>query len=251
VITVRAAPHVHSEWSYDATWTLSALADAFAKRRYDVVLTAEHDRGFDDGRWQEYRQACADASDSRILFVPGMEYEDPDSVVHVPVWGRDMPFLGESRPTGDVLREAKEAGGFAVFAHPWRRDAHARYREEWRPFLNAVEIWNRHYDGIAPNPGGMRFARESGLPPVVALDFHTRRQFFPLALLLEVEEPLSAPTVVDALHAGRFRPEAARIPAQRLAEGVPAAPLRLAEGARRRVRGPLRQLERRLGMERP
>jgi hypothetical protein len=250
VITVRAAAHVHSEWSYDATWTLPALADAFAKRRYHVVLTAEHDRGFHERRWQEYRQACAEASGDRILFVPGMEYEDPDSVVHVPVWGKEMPFLGESRPTGDVLREAREASGFAVFAHPWRRDAVSRYRGDWTPFLNAVEIWNRHYDGIAPNPGGLRFAREIGLPPVVALDFHTRRQFFPLALMLEVEEPLSAGSVVDALHAGRFRPEAAGIPAQRLAQGVPAAPLRLAEVARRRLRRPVRRLERRLGVER-
>jgi predicted metal-dependent phosphoesterase TrpH len=243
--------HVHSEWSYDAHWSLSDLADAFAKRRYDVVLTAEHDRGFDERRWQEYRQACADASDGRILFVPGLEYEDPESVVHVPVWGSDMAFLGERRPTGELLRDAHSAGGFAVLAHPWRRDAVSRYRDEWAPFLSAIEIWNRHYDGIAPNPRGLRFAEQAGLPAFVALDFHTRRQFFPLALLLEVEEPVSGPRVVEALHAGRFRPEVAGIPAQRLARGVPAAPLRLAEGARRQLRGPLRRLERRLGWTRP
>jgi hypothetical protein len=250
VITVRAAAHVHSEWSYDATWTLPALAAAFAQRRYDVVLTAEHDRGFDHDRWHAYRRACAAVGDGRILFVPGMEYEDPEGVVHVPVWGKDLPFLGERRATAEVLHEARDAGGFAVFAHPWRRDAYSRYRNEWTPFLSAVEIWNRQYDGIAPNPAGLGFARSAGLQPFVALDFHTRRQFFPLALLLDVEEPLSAVAVVDALHAGRFRSELAGIPAQRLARGLPAAPLRVAEGARRRLRGPVRSLERCLGRTR-
>ena len=60
--TIRVAPHVHSEWSYDAEWPLAELADAFRQRKYDVVLTAEHDRGFDGARWDAYRQACADAS---------------------------------------------------------------------------------------------------------------------------------------------------------------------------------------------
>ena len=138
--------------------------------------------------------------------------------------GEDLPFLGERRPTSEVLHEASEAGGFAVFAHPWRRDACSRYRNEWTPFLSAVEIWNRHYDGIAPNPAGLGFARAAGLQPFVALDFHTRRQFFPLALLLDVEEPLSAAAVVDALHAGRFRSDLAGIPAHRLARGLSAAP---------------------------
>ena len=211
---------------------------------------AEHDRGFDEQRWQEYRQACADAGDGRILFVPGMEYEDSESVVHVPVWGEQMPFLGEGRPTLELLRNARDAGGFAVFAHPWRRNAVSRFRGEWSPFLGAVEIWNRQYDGIAPNPDGLRFAQEAELPAFVALDFHTRRQFFPLALLLDVVEPVSIAAVVEALHVGRFRPDVVGIPAQRLAHGLPAAPLRLAEGARRRLRGPVRSLERRLGWTR-
>jgi hypothetical protein len=248
--TIRVAVHVHSEWSYDARWTLPALAEAFAKRRYDAVLMSEHDRTFDERRWQQYRRACVDASDGRILLVPGMEYEDAESAVHVPVWGEEMPFLGAARPTADLLRDAREAGGFCVFAHPWRRDAFARYDEKWTPLLGAVEIWNRQYDGIAPNPGGLPLARRLGLTPFVGLDFHTRRQFFPLALSLEIDPPLSAAAVVRALHARRFRAEAMGMSALRFAEGVPAVPARAAEGARRRLRGPVRSLERRLGRSR-
>ena len=43
-------------------------------------------------------------------------------------------------------------------------------RGEWSPFLGAVEIWNRQYDGIAPNADGLRFAQEAELPAFVALD---------------------------------------------------------------------------------
>ena len=248
--TVRIAVHVHSEWSYDARWSLPALAEAFAKRRYDAVLMSEHDRTFDEQRWREYRQACADTSDDRILLVPGMEYEDADSVVHVPVWAEEMPFLGAARPTVELLRDAHDAGAFCVLAHPWRRDAFARYDAEWTRYLGAVEIWNRQYDGIAPNPEGLGLARRLGLQPFVGLDFHTRRQFFPLALSVEIEPPLSGGAVIRALQEGRFRAEAMGMSALRFAQGVPAVPARAAEHARRRLRGPVRSLERRLGRSR-
>ena len=63
--TIRAAAHVHSDWSYDASWPLPDLARAFARRGYDVVLTAEHDRGFDAERWAAYRMTCAAASSAQ------------------------------------------------------------------------------------------------------------------------------------------------------------------------------------------
>ncbi|SRR4249919_545415 len=247
--TIRVAPHVHSEWSYDAEWPLAELADAFARRKYDVVLTAEHDRGFDSERWDAYRQACADASVPGLLFVPGMEYEDAESLVHVPVWGSDVPFLGAGRPTTDLLRDAKANNAFTVFAHPTRRNARSSFRSEWAPFLDAVEVWNRHYDGIAPYPEGRRFAEEHGLRAFAALDFHTRRQFFPLALVLEVAEPVSTESVIDALRAGRFRAEAFGVSVLRFTGGLAGPALRSSEWLRRRVRGPVRRVQRTFGRD--
>lgn len=244
---VRVATHVHSEWSYDASWRLEALAGEFARRGYDVVLMAEHDRGFEDTRWEAYRRACAEASDDRILIVPGIEYEDPSRVVHVPVWGESMPFLGGGRETLDLLRDAHAAGGAAVLAHPWRRDAITRYRPEWAQYLLGIEIWNRRYDGIAHNPRGRSFAAAHGLLPFVALDFHTRRQFFPLAMVLELEGPATTASVHAALLAGRCRPEVGRFDALRCTEALPGRTLRAAELARRRVRGPVRRIQARLG----
>src|SRR6185312_13160507 len=95
---VRVAAHVHSEWSYDGTWSLSRIATTFARLGYRAVLLAEHDRGFDDERWLAYRAACQQASNWNLLLVPGIEYSDPANTVHVPVWG-DIPFLGEGVET--------------------------------------------------------------------------------------------------------------------------------------------------------
>ena len=245
--TVRAAAHVHSEWSYDANWPLAKIADVFAARGYDVVLMAEHERGFDDTRWSEYRAACEEASNGRIVLVPGIEYEDSDNVVHIPVWGEGVPFLGLGRPTLELLEAARGEGAFTVLAHPWRRDAASRFRSEWTPLLGAVEIWNRQYDGIAPHPEGRTLAEREHLPPFVSLDFHTSRQLFPLAMKLELDGPPAPGSVVAALRAGRFQPELRGMPAQRFTRGVPGATLRVAEFGRRRLRRPARSLQRRLG----
>jgi hypothetical protein len=244
MISLRAAAHVHSSWSYDAEWSLPEIAAAFRRRRYDVVLMSEHDRSFDDQTWARYQLACADASGAGLLLVPGIEYEDPDGVVHVPVWGDDIPFLGASRPTLDLLRRAQQVSAVAVLAHPWRKDAMRRYRPDWTPLLSAVEIWNRKYDGLAPGPHVSRFADREGIRPFVSLDFHTGRQFFPLAMSVTLTEEPSTASVVEALRAGHFRAEFLGLPALRFTEGAGGAALRALEFARRGVRGPVRRLQR-------
>ena len=83
----------------DGRWTLGQLAEAFADRHYQVVLTAEHDRTFDAVRWEQYRAACANASTDRVRIVPGIEYSDGENLVHVPVWGAE-DFLGVVDPRG-------------------------------------------------------------------------------------------------------------------------------------------------------
>jgi hypothetical protein len=90
--SVRVAAYVHSSWSYNAEWWLQYIARAFRRRKYDVVLMSEHDRGFDKQRWAEYQKACVEASTDDILLIPGIEYEDADNVVHTPVWGRECPL---------------------------------------------------------------------------------------------------------------------------------------------------------------
>ena len=45
-MTVKAAFHVHSEWSYDAKLPLADIAALFRRHHFDVVFMCEHDRGF-------------------------------------------------------------------------------------------------------------------------------------------------------------------------------------------------------------
>jgi hypothetical protein len=168
---------------------------------------SEHSRGFTASKWLEYTNACKEASADRLLVVPGIEYGDADDVVHVPVWGQ-VPFFGDGLPTGRLLAEASDAGGTAIWAHPWRRDAWRRFDPSWLDHLSAVEIWNRKYDGIVPSRHAVALARREGIRAAVSLDFHTRRQLFPLTLSLDIGGSLTETAVFIALADGRFAPRA-------------------------------------------
>ncbi len=61
----------------------SALPRRRRRRGYQVVLMSEHSCGFTAAKWDDYRQACADASTDRVLLETGIEYGDEDDVVHI------------------------------------------------------------------------------------------------------------------------------------------------------------------------
>ena len=236
---VRAASHLHSDWSDDGSWTLPDLAAALGERGYDVLLTTEHSRGWAAERWRDFRAACADVGSERQLVVPGIEYNDPDNVVHVLVWG-DVPFYGPTPDIGAMLPRVTADGGVAVLAHPWRRQAYERVGEDWYRHLTAVELWNRKYDGWAPNRHAAAMAADHGLPVFAGLDFHRSNQFFPLAVEIEAPAPVSggltAEAVVDALRARRFTSRYKDRPAEDLVTGVAGQAAHGAESARRVLR---------------
>jgi predicted metal-dependent phosphoesterase TrpH len=240
-----AAPHIHSAWSDDASWSLGDIAAAFGERGYDVVLLCEHSREFNEADLASYFEACAEASTPEMLLVPGIEYNDPENLVHITVWG-DVPFFGHTPQIADLLAEVNAEGGVSVLAHPWRRDAWQRYDSSWTPHLAAIEVWNRKYDGLAPNRRAIAMARKAGVAPFVSLDFHTSRQFFPLGMALRIDDsrPLSRESVYDALRSGAFEPRVFDRSA-RYFVGGPALPvLELVERSRRMARGRLRNLRR-------
>jgi hypothetical protein len=230
----RVVAHVHSDWSYDGSWPLERLAQAFTRRGYRAIMMAEHDRGFDESKWRSYREACAAASTDEILFVPGIEYSDPDNTVHVPVWG-PVPFLGENLDTASMLPAAHEAGGIAVFAHPRRKQAYAQFDPSWFQYLTGIELWNRRYDGYAPNHDVALLLRSRPeLMPFATLDFHTTRHFHPLAMVLETHGPVTEDAILAAIRARRAQPTAFGLPAGRFATG-PAWPAMHAIDTGRRV----------------
>lgn len=241
--TIRAIAHVHSDWSYDGRRTLDQVARAFGRRGYDAVLLSEHDRGYDADRWARYREACATASPpAGPLLVPGMEYSDAENLVHVPSWG--APFLGEGLATGDLLAALREAGGVGVLAHPRRKEAWRRFDPAWVPLLLGIELWNRKTDGFAPSLEARRLlAAHPGLVAFVGPDFHEPRQFFPLAMAIEIDgegEPSEA-AILDALRARRCSPRVFRLPAEPFARGPAFVAARGAERARRATLRTLRR----------
>jgi hypothetical protein len=227
-----AACHVHSNWSYDGTWPLETLAATFARRGVSALLMTEHDRGFSAERLREYRRACADASSTDIVVIPGVEYADPANTIHVLVWG-DVPFLGEGLPTAEMLRQVTGARGVAVLAHPARRNAWKLFDPAWTPHLAGIELWNRKADGWAPGRRARAMLRRTGLRAFAGIDFHDSRQMFPLTLALELAGPASEHTVLASLTSGRFTPALFGVPIQGKLVEWAAGPLRIAEFGRR------------------
>lgn len=240
---LRVASHVHSDWSYDGSWSLERIATAFGKRGYRAVLLAEHDRGFDEVRWRAYRAACSAASTSDVLLVAGIEYSDPANCVHIPVWG-DIPFLGEGLDTAETLLRAQAEGGVAVLAHPGRRGVIGRIEGDWLDRLAGIEIWNRKYDGYAPNRDVAELVRDRpGLIPFASLDFHTARQFHPLAMVLPLATA-SHDGICAAIRDGNATATAFGVPAIKLAAGPAWPAISGLEQARKQVARPIRRVRR-------
>lgn len=231
---IRVAAHVHSDWSYDGSFPLERIALEFGRRGYDAVLLAEHDRTFDGTRFGEHRAACARASErGGALLLPGIEYSDASNTVHVPVWGVEA-FLGAGRPTADLLAEVRAHGGFAVLAHPDRRNVLDTLDPACLTGFGGLELWNRKYDGIAPSRRAAAVLDATpDLIPFVSLDFHTARQFHPLAMVFELDGPLGEATVLAALRAGRARPTAFGRDAHELTRGAAGSAVRTLEHGRR------------------
>jgi hypothetical protein len=241
MMRVRAACHVHSDWSYDGKWSLEKLAEAFSKRGYQVVMITEHDRGFDEKRRLEHREACRKASTERILLVPGIEYSDKANCVHTLVWG-NVPFVGVDVETEKVLAAVTAHQAVAVMAHPSRKQAWRAFNPAWGANLLGIELWNRKTDGWAPSRDAAALLETTGALPFVGLDFHERRQFFPLATILEMEPSLSEASVLASMSARRCSSEVFGRPLPQLCSGVPARTLRTAERFRRGIAPIFRQV---------
>jgi len=202
---VKAVTHIHSDWSYDGNWNLSRIANFFGKMGYDLVLTAEHDRTFDDERWEAYKIACCKAGTKKTLIVPGIEYSDVDNAIHILVWGISE-FLGRDQETAHLLRMANKKNAICVLAHPSRQNAWQKVQKSWFPLLQGIEFWNRQYDGLVPSPEAMDLLRShSTITPFVGLDFHKYNQIFPLTMAIEINGELSTNRTINALASAQWK----------------------------------------------
>jgi hypothetical protein len=247
---LRLAAHIHSAWSDDCGWSLTRLRHVLGAAGFDGALVCDHDRTMTEDRRQQLAEECRRITAGGFVLVPGVEYQDPHHVVHLPVFG-DLPFYGRSAEIGDVLRAARDAGAVSVFAHPVRAGAWSRFDPDWLPLLTGVEVWNRKYDGVRPNAWAFRTSRERGLVPFVGLDFHGPRQLFPLAMVLDPATPPTWGGVLAALREGRCVAEAFGRPVEAFTHGPLAGTVRRAEHLRKHLAPRVRTAERWVRDHRP
>jgi len=240
---VSVACHIHSEWSYDAKWSLAALAAEFGRRGYRVLMMTEHDRGFTEEKWRAYQAACAAVSTLELLVVPGIEYSDPSNTIHVLVWGCGE-FLGENLATADLLRRVEQQGGAAVLAHPSRKGAWRLFDPDWASFLLGIELWNRKTDGWAPSAPALALLEETGLLRFAGLDFHDRRQFFPLVMQCRIRGEVSSDAVLSAFRTGQARAHALGWRVETLLNPAVSSALSTVERARRSLAAAVREFPR-------
>jgi hypothetical protein len=199
-------------------------------------MMTEHDRGFNDNRYTEFRDACARATSRSVYVLPGIEYSDPENRVHVLVWGA-IPFQGEGLRTELLLEAVDRHGGLAVLAHPARRNAWECVRPEWMARLHGVEVWNRKYDGWAPSVQGTSLVTSGAPMPFVGLDFHTERQMFPLGMNLTIDGAIDEEAILACLRRRRCTPTVfgCKLDGQPFRRTLPV--LKVAENGRRRLAG--------------
>lgn len=174
----RVLLHNHSTWS-DGKLPLETLAKWGGRLGVAAVVMSEHDYHFTAQKWEDYVQACRLASTARCTIIPGIEYSSKDDSIHVITMG-SANFHGARRDLTETLASVREAGGAAVWAHPVRKSASSKITKEIVALLDAVEVWNRKVDGLAPVRSLSRFARFHGLATTVGMDLHTHRQVCPL-----------------------------------------------------------------------
>lgn len=202
---LRIALHAHSIYSYDGRHSLASISRLFGLAGFDAVLLSEHDRGFTDEKYEAYCRACrrVQAARGRAMLVPGIEYSDPDNVVHLVAWGVGR-FLGEGRPSLEVCRDVRSEDGLVFFAHPERQDAWRRLTPELASYLDGIEVWNRKTDGFAASARAADAAGRLGLPATYGIDFHRLAHLFPIGVQIETE--LNESEILSSLGRGDFEP---------------------------------------------
>lgn len=103
--------------------------------------------------------------------------------------------------------------------------------------MPSLALWNRKYDGYAPNSYAARLLRERrDLLAFVSLDFHTARQFHPLTMLFDTDGPAGEASVHEAMVARRVEARAFGVPAVALADDrVQSTLAGVEKGCRRRL----------------
>jgi len=174
----RILLHNHSTWS-DGHMSLNAIARLGEYLHVSAVVMSEHDYYFSPTKWQDYIEACRQASTPRCAIIPGIEYSSPNDDIHIVTMGTPH-YHGARKDLVETISALRAEGGAAILAHPRRRDCFDKVSRELISVLDGIEIWNRKVDGLKPVEAYFKFALNHSLATTVVMDLHTWRQIFPM-----------------------------------------------------------------------
>ena len=232
----------------DAEWELDELVRVRG-RRYDAVS------------WRSTTADSTTLAGRRTARVRGGERGRPAVRARDGVRGRRKPRARPGSGESTCRSSARRVPRRSSCAKPRRttrsrssRTRHGGTRQELPPQSGAAP-WMRSRSGTATTTGSLPTRRADASPErarlraFAALDFHTRRQFFPLAVIMEVAEPFacSGDRTGCSVPAG-FRAEAFGVSVLRFTGGLAGTALRSSE---RLVasRGPVRGIQRTFGRD--
>jgi hypothetical protein len=205
---LRGAFHAHSTHSYDGRDTLKVLAGELRRRGFDFLLLTEHDDKLTPQTFARVVAEAAGLSAEDFLIVPGLEircWRREGEQWHIGAIGvRDWISRG---PIPDVVKAIHEAGGLAIFLHPYKHSTSIEPAELY--IFDGLEGWNGKFDGFyAPQGRTLNlFRRLEEFQPRPAFycghDLHGVDGIAPLALQVEADR-LEVGAILGALRRGEF-----------------------------------------------
>jgi hypothetical protein len=202
------------------------LRDLFLAEGCAFVCMTDHAEYFDAEKLKAYFDDCEAHSDSRLHFVPGLEYEC-EKRMHILGYGASR--LANSLDPQEVIRHIEGHGAISVIAHP--KDEFFDWIESFQTLPRGIEAWNSKYDGrYAPRPGTFALVqklrqRKSEMHAFYGQDLHWKKQFH--NLFVDVNSPSAQPDdILQALSSGSFHgqkdelslPSSGIVPQELLAE---------------------------------
>src|SRR5947208_1916817 len=76
---LKGALHIHSTYS-DGDFSLAELREEFVAAGCRFACISDHADWFDQQKLDAYVRECADRSDDRFQFIPGLEYRCADGM---------------------------------------------------------------------------------------------------------------------------------------------------------------------------
>jgi predicted metal-dependent phosphoesterase TrpH len=201
----RVLLHNHSTWS-DGKMSLDAVVRLGERLDAAAIVMSEHDYHFTHDKWDSYVEACSAASTGKCQLIPGIEYSSPDDRLHVLAVGSSK-FHGARNDILETLTAVRESNGANILAHPLRKKAVEAVTKETLDLLDAIEIWNRKADGLAPVKDHVFFAKDHRLAMTLGMDLHTYRQAFPMWNEIETDSKrLTGPLIATAIKEQKIVP---------------------------------------------